>query len=181
MPSRLLNLSGSSTTPLVLKLPEEPWPGTWCSTCSGELCRNACLEGLGRARATPEKQQVEGLETGIPRPTQTCPWAPPSASHVEKVRYQLEDFGKRALGVVPLESLVSRFVVRRSASIAESWLLALSPLQERVRLAVCAYGPQPRPGPHPSGLSGRSATHWAPSASGVGWDLPCGSICPSPG
>lgn len=44
---------------------------------------------------------------------------------------------------MPLESLVSRFVVRCSASVAESWLLALSPLQERLRLAVCAHGPWP--------------------------------------
>lgn len=103
------------------------------------------LAPKGWAGATPEKQRVEGLETGIPRPSRTRPRTPPSASLVEKVRYQLEDFGKRALGVVPLESLVSRFVVRCSASIAESWLLALSPLQERVRLAVCAHSPRPAP------------------------------------
>lgn len=51
-----------------------------------------------------------------------------------RLRYQLKDFGKRALGVVgPLESLVSRFIVRSSASIAKSWLLPLGPLQEKTR------------------------------------------------
>lgn len=50
------------------------------------------------------------------------------------LHYQLKDFGKRALGVVgPLESLVSRFIVGSSASVAKSWLLPLGPLQEKTR------------------------------------------------
>ena len=120
-------------------------PGLASSAAPAQVSSVETLAPKGWAGATPEKQRVEGVETGIPRPSQTRPWTPPSASHVEKVRYQLEDFGKRALGVVPLESLVSRFVVRCSASIAESWLLALSPLQERVRLVVCAHSLRPSP------------------------------------
>lgn len=53
---------------------------------------------------------------------------------VGMLHYQLKDFGKRALGVVgPLESLVSRFIVGSSASVAKSWLLPLGPLQEKTR------------------------------------------------
>lgn len=50
------------------------------------------------------------------------------------LRYQFEDSGKRALGVVdPLESLVSRFVVGSSSSVAKSRLLPLGSLQETER------------------------------------------------
>lgn len=63
-----------------------------------------------------------------PRPTEV----PRCFPTVGMLHYQLKDFGKRALGVVgPLESLVSRFIVGSSASVAKSWLLPLGPLQEK--------------------------------------------------
>ena len=156
-------------------------PGLASGAAPAQVSSVETLAPKGWAGATPEKQRVEGLETGIHRPSQTRPRTPPSASHV-KVRYQLEDFGKRALGVMPLESLVSRFVVRCSASIAESWLLALSPLQERVRLAVCAHSLRPAPvHVHLASVAAQPQTGWVPGTSGQGWDLPCGWGRRSPG
>ena len=51
VPSRPPSHSGPATIPLVLRLPGGPWPGIQCSTCSGELCRNARPEGLGRSNS----------------------------------------------------------------------------------------------------------------------------------
>lgn len=74
-----------------------------------------------------------------------------------RVRYQLKEPGKRALGAVdPLESLVSRSIVGSSASVARSWLLPLGPLQEKTR-AQCpltAATRATRAGPGPPGGSG---------------------------
>lgn len=100
---------------------------------------------------------------------------------VEMLHYQLKDFGKRALGVVdPLESLVSRFIVGSSASIAKSWLLPLGPLQEKTRAQCPAHSCHQGNKSHQVALVSHSGARAARSSDGEGLEK-CLSPSPSVG
>lgn len=123
------------------KLPEGPRPGAQRRPCSGGPWRSA-WRGRDGTWGADCREAARGRARG--RQSQPCPRTRPRAARLKKVPYQLEDFGKRALGVMPLEALVTRFVVGSSAPVTESWLLALGSLQER----MAALSLSMRPGQH---------------------------------
>lgn len=81
------------------------------------------------------------------RPEQQCGgWGPPArpseAQGPGRPPYQFEDSGKRALDILALEALVSRFVVGSSAAVAEAGLLALGALRGKGTARSGPRGPR---------------------------------------
>lgn len=80
--------------------------------------------------------QSSSAEAGDP------PARPSEAQGPGRPPYQFEDSGKRALDILALEALVSRFVVGSSAAVAEAGLLALGALRGKGTARSGPRGPR---------------------------------------
>lgn len=105
--------------------PQAPPGAAWSTGLSQEALEKFLLHGQAGRTALWESsgERPGGCPSAPGNPGLSAPRYP------EGLRYQFEDLGKRALGVMgPLEPLVSRFVVGSPASIAESRPLPFGPL-----------------------------------------------------